>query len=126
MKNYFYILPLIFFFLTSCDKEDPVASDFIANISFLESSTVHEAQEIKVTIYKGTPCEYVGEVLETVSGNTFNYDFILRGTNNRCIAIKGMNEDVTVNFEPSAPGNYTLNFYINGKFLETRTVSVTE
>ncbi len=126
MKNPFYLIPVLFFLLLSCDREDPVPADFIANISFLESLSVHEEQDIAVTIYKASPCEYVNNVLKTVSGNTFNYDFILQGSENRCIAILGIEEELTVTFDPSKAGSYTLNFFINGTLFQTKTVSVTE
>lgn len=128
MKKPFYLLPVIFFFLLSCDKEDPVPSvenNFIANISFLESSSVKEAQEIEVTVHKGTPCHFISKTVKTISGNTFNYNFILEGNENPCITMVA-EEVVTVIFDPSTSGQHTLKFFINGHLFETKTVSVTE
>ncbi len=127
MKTPFYLMPVIFFFLLSCDKDDPVPSEenFIANISLLASSSVEEAQEIEVIVHKATPCHSITETVKTISGNTFNYNFILEGSENICITVEA-EELVTVIFDPENSGQYTLKFYINGNLFETRNVSVTE
>lgn len=118
----------MFFLFFSCDKDDPapsVENNFIADISFMESSSVQEAQEIEVTIHKGTPCQFVSKTEKTISGNTFNYNFILEGHDDPCITVV-TEEVVAVNFDPSEIGQYTLRFLINGELFETRTVTVTE
>lgn len=128
MKNLFYSIPVIFFFLLSCDKEDPVPfmeSNFIADILMPETASIQEAQEIKVIVHKGTPCQFVSEIVKTVSGNTFNYNFILGGDDTPCVTVTA-EEEVSVTFDPSTAGEYTLKFFINGRLFETRTVSVTE
>lgn len=128
MKNLFYLMPAIFFALLACDKEEPVSpleDNFIANISILESSSVQDPQEIKITVHKGTPCEYVSEVVTTISDKTFNYNIILKGNENPCITMVA-EEVVSVIFNPSTIGPHTLKFFINGHLIETKTVSVTE
>lgn len=130
MKKSFYLcLPLLFFFLLSCEKDDitSVPDPDITEIAMLQASTVSEPQEISVTIFKGTPCHQVVETKKTISGNTFNYDIILsegeEGTS--CITVVD-SETLTVSFDPPTSGDYTLNFLINGKIYETRTITVTE
>lgn len=129
MKNSLNLVMLIMvFFLLSCDKDDPVPAvneNSIANISMLQSSSVGEAQEIEVTIQKATPCHVVSEVQKSVSENNFNYNIILQGQENPCTTVISK-EVVTVAFDPSNAGQYTLKFSINGELFETRTVSVTE
>lgn len=129
MKKYFNILvPVMFLFLLSCDKDDPVPSleeSSITSIAMLTTSSVQETQEISVTIQKGTPCYYVSGITKNISGNTFNYNIILGNDDNVCAQVI-TEEVVTVNFDPSSTGEYTLNFLINGKLSETRTVTVTE
>lgn len=128
MKNLpLFCLPLLLFFLFSCEKEETVSTnteDYIANIVMLNSSSVQVEQEIEVTIHKGTPCQFVSKVVQTGSGNTVNYNFILGGQEEGCITL-AVKEVVTVVFDPSNPGDYTLNFLINGELFETRTVTVT-
>lgn len=126
MKNLFYLIPVLFFSLLACEKEDPVQGDIIASITMFESSSIKEAKEIKVKIQKDDPCEFVNEIVKTVSGKTFNYDFILQGDENHCITIYSLQEDVSVVFDPTITGQHTINFLINGRLFETRTVSVTE
>lgn len=123
MKNSF-LIPVLFLFLLSCEKEDPTPLDYISNISFLDFTAIQEEQEIQVTINKASPCQYVGKTDKTVSGNTFNYNFILEGEGNRCVTIFGIEEIISVNFNPTSPGQYTLNFLINGKLYETRMIMV--
>lgn len=126
MKNPIYLFPVILFFLFSCDKEDPfpsVENNFIANISMLESSSDQEAQEIKVLVQKATPCHSISRTIKTISGNTFNYNFIIEGSINPCATMISQ-EVITVIFDPSTSGQHTLNFSINGHLFETRTVAV--
>ncbi len=129
MKKSFNILvPVMFLFLLSCDKEDPVTAleeSSITNIAMLTTSSAQETQEISVTIQKGTPCYYVSGITKNVSGNSFNFNIIVQNPDNPCAQVI-TEEVVTVAFDPSSPGEYTLNFSINGKLSETRTVTVTE
>lgn len=126
MKNSFYLLmPVLFFFLLSCDKEDPIEDTLsISNITFEESSSVGESQEISVTIIK-SPCWIVSKIEKTVAGKTFNYNIIGNTVGEVCTA-DVVSEVVTVAFDPSSTGEHTLNFLINGKVIETRTITVTE
>ena len=123
-----FLVPVLFLFLLSCDKDDPVPStenNFIANISFPESSSVQEHQQIEITIGKATPCHTIQKVEKNVSGKTFNYNFILVGHNDPCPHV-AVQEIVNVDFNPSSTGEHTLKFSINGKLFETRIIAVTE
>lgn len=126
--NYLF-LPVLLVFSTSCEKENFLPEDQqdqpkILDISFSENSSVSAAQEISITIDKPTPCHYVSEVKKTTSGKIFNYDIILvRGAEFCTTVIE--EETISVTFDPAADGEYTLNFLINGKLYETRTVTVT-
>lgn len=127
MKNSIYLLmPVMFFFLLSCDKEDPIeVSHLISNISYEESSSVGETQEISVTVQHPETCWVVSKIEKTVSGKTFNYNIKTTRVGEICgQAITP--EVVTVAFDPSSTGEHILNFLINGKFFETRTITVTD
>lgn len=128
MKKLAFCLPLFLLFLVGCDKDEvPTEPEFnISNIELDLTSTVGEPQEILVTIYKGTPCHYVKEVNTSSSGNTYNYDFILSNEGTEACITVVAEETVSVDFEPSESGEYTLNFYINGEFYQTRTVVVVD
>ena len=123
-SNYLF-LPVLFFLLISCEKEALLKEPGILDIAFLQSSSVQEPQEITVKIEKPTPCHFVSETNKTTSGNTFNYDFILSSGDEVCADVIE-EETVKVTFDPSTSGEYTLNFLINGRLYETRTVTVTE
>ncbi|WP_017733295.1 hypothetical protein [Nafulsella turpanensis] len=127
MKNLtLLLLPLFLFLLVSCEKEELLQEEpSILSISLAESSSIQEPQEVSVTIEKPTPCHYVSGTNESISGNTFNYDFTLLSGAEVCADVIE-EEIVTVTFAPSESGEYTLNFLINGKLYETRTVTVTE
>lgn len=121
-------MPLMFFLCASCDKDDIEPSAkvvFIADISYMESSSVEEAQEIEVTIQKPTPCHLVSKIEKTVSGNTFSYNIVVEGQENPCITVIAQ-EVVKITLDPSGTGHYVLKFLINGKIYEMRTVTVTE
>ncbi len=127
MKNSFYLLmPVMFFFLLSCDKEDPIeVAHLISNISYEESSSVGETQEISVTVQHSETCWVVSNIEKTVAGKTFNYNIKTTRVGEVCgQAITP--EVVTVDFDPSSTGEHTLNFLVNGKAFETRTITVTE
>ncbi len=119
-------MPVMFFFLLSCDKEDPIeVAHLISNISFEESSSVGEAQEISVTVQHPEGCWEVSDIEKTVAGKTFNYNIKTTRVGEICTqAITP--EVVTVAFDPSSTGEHTLNFLVNGKMLETRTITVSE
>ena len=123
-SNYLF-LPVLFFLLISCEKEALLKEPGILDIAFLQSSSVQEPQEVTVKIEKPTPCHIVSEIKKNTSGNTFNYDFILSSGAEVCADVIE-EETVKVTFDPSTSGEYTLNFLINGKLYETRTVTVTE
>lgn len=126
MKNASYLfLPILFFFLASCEKEAALPEPGIIAISFLQSSSVQEPQEVTVKIEKPTPCHEVSQANKTVSGNTFSYDIILLNGSEICADVIA-EETVKVTFDPSTIGEYTLNFLINGNLYETRKVNVTE
>jgi hypothetical protein len=119
-------LPVLLLF-TSCEKElvSPEDQPRISEISLSETSSVTVAQEISVTIDKPTPCHYVSEVKKTTSDKTYSYNIIIVSGAEVCATVIE-EESVTVTFDPATNGEYTLNFLINGKLHETRTVTVTE
>lgn len=129
MKALYFFLPALFFFLVSCDKEDaelPNGTD-ITNVAFLTASSVQEPQEIEVTISKPTPCHQITKVEKTVNEDVFDYNFIIPELDENTVCAQVIAEETrTVIFDPSASGEFTLNFYINGKFNERRTITVTE
>ena len=124
-----FCLPVLLLFLVACDKEEEIYTNgeaAITEINFSTTSNVGEGQEILVTIHKGTPCHYIKEIKTTSSGKTINYDFILSNEGTEfCIQVVA-HETVPVNYEPTETGEYTLNFYINGDFHQSRSVTVTE
>ena len=125
--NYFF-LPLLLFMFTACDKEEhsTVEEPEISEINMMTTSPLNEPQEIAVKIQKPTPCHTV-EVETTTSGNTITYDILISPPNGEVACIQVVKEEtVTVQFEPSASGTYTLNFLINGELQETREIVVTE
>jgi hypothetical protein len=116
-------LPILFFFLASCEKEEALPEAGILEIMMDQSPSVQEPQEITVRVHKPTPCYRVSETRKTVSGTTFSYDIILVNDAEICAAVIA-EEDVKVIFDPTKAGKYTLNFLINGKLYKTRTVTV--
>ncbi len=122
-------LPILFLFLVACEKDEEVdtnAGPAITEINFSATASVGESQEILVTIHKGTPCHFIKEIKAISSGKIFNYDFILSNEGSEaCIQVIAT-ETVPVDFEPSETGEYTLNFFINGTFYQSRTITVTE
>lgn len=124
-KAVYLLLPVLFFFLSSCEKEETSPETKILEINMRPSSSLQDPQEITVKIKKPTPCYKVSETRKTVSGTTFNYNIIITDDSEICVAVIA-EEDVTLLFDPSEAGEYTLNFLINGKKYETRTVAVTE
>ena len=126
MKALHYLfLPILFFFLASCEKEELSREADILDISSIQNSSVQEPQDIAVRIQKPTPCHNVSQTKKTVSGSTFNYDIILASGSGVCADVIA-EETVSLTFDPSTSGEYTLNFFINGKLYETRKVTVTE
>lgn len=127
MKNLFCLLmPVMFFFLLSCDKEDPIeVAHLITDISYEESSSVGEDQEISVTVQHPETCWKVSNIEKSVAGKTFNYNIKTTRVGEICgQAIT--TEVVTVAFDPSSTGEHTLNFLVNGKIFETRKITVTD
>lgn len=124
--NYLF-LPVLVLLISSCEEEiiSPEDQASILEVSLSETSSVTTPQEISVTIDKPTPCHYVSEVKETISDKTYSYDIILLSGAEICTTVIE-EETVTVSFDPATNGEYTLNFLINGKLHETRTVTVTE
>lgn len=127
MKNLLKLcVPVLCIFLISCDKEeDPILEPGIADIIFLEEQLQGESQELEVTLQKPTPCHTFEETIFTITDNIVDYDFIMLNGEEVCAQVL-TNEKVTVEFEPSASGEYLLNFHINGKLYQTRTVTVAE
>lgn len=125
-----FCLPILLLLFVACEKDDAVEQEnepAIVNISFSETSSLHQPQEILVTIVKPTPCHQIKEVKTSVSGRTYNYDFILSDNDGQmCITVIARETVKVVDFAPTEAGDYTLNFYINGKHFETRTITVTE
>ncbi len=127
MKKTFYLLmPVMVFFFLSCDKDDPVSSEathLIANISFAQTSSDNNSQTISVTIEHSETCWVVSNIEEAVSGKTINYNIKTTRVGEVCgQAITP--EVVTVIFNPSSTGEYTLNFLVNGNLRETRKVTI--
>lgn len=121
-----FFLPLFIFFLCSCDKEetDPVEEIALSSVVLPASFSAQEPHEIIVQITTGTPC-YSIDVEKTVSGNIFEYDFILTEEDVACIQVVKQH-DVPVIFDPASIGTYTLRFLIDGELYETREIVVTE
>ncbi|MBC5992227.1 hypothetical protein [Pontibacter cellulosilyticus] len=126
MKKLAYLfLPILVFFLVSCEKDTVSPEPGILDITINQTSSVQVPQEIAVKLEKPTPCFSVSNTKKTVSGFTFNYDFTLTNTAEVCADVIA-EETVQVTFDPSVAGEYTLNFLINGKQYESRKVTVTE
>lgn len=126
MKNLSqFFLPLLLFFLVSCDKEENVSIEE-ANLSavVLPASITAQEQEIIVEITTGTPC-YSIEVVKSVSGNTFTYNFILTMEDVACVQVAKTHQ-IPVFFDPPAAGTYILQFLIDGELHETREIEVAE
>lgn len=124
---YFFSVLFLSFSLISCDKEDaePVSEINISGITLGDSHTVGQTEQINVTITKPTPCHIIEEETVTVNGRIYSYNFRLVDKAEVCVQMT-QEETVTVDFKPTEVGEHTLNFSINGKLFETRTVTVTE
>lgn len=126
MKTVSYLfLCFVVLLFASCQKDEEVVEmeADILEVQLSSNITKSQAEEIKVTIKKPTPCYVVQEVKVEQSGMEVNYDIIIRNDAQICVQVIA-EEVVTVNFEPQASGEYTLNFLINGKLYETRQVRV--
>jgi hypothetical protein len=111
-------------FLASCQKEEPAVQDAsIVSVNIESVMSQNTAQQIQVLIKKPTPCHEVSSVNTSVSGTTYTYDILLSNAAQLCAQVIA-EETVTVSFSPQATGEYTLNFLINGRLYETRTVRV--
>lgn len=121
-----FLLPFLAFFFLSCEKEEnsPVQEIRLSAIILPHSASLQEPQEISVRITTPTPC-YSIETLKSVSGNTFEYNFLLTEEDGACIQVVKEHE-LSVVFDPQNPGTYTLNFLIDGELKETREIVVTE
>lgn len=119
-------LPIFIFFFSSCEKEETVIVEEVALSAVVlpASFSALEPQEIIVQITTGTPC-YSIAVEKTVSGKTFEYNFILTEEDNACIQVVKQH-DVPVVFDPSSPGTYLLHFLIDGELHETQEIVVAE
>lgn len=128
MKLKLLILPLLLLMFLACEKDDldQVQEAQFTNIAYLSTSTAAEGQKISVTIEKPYACLKVKEIVESSQGKTKTYDFILPGLakDQGCFTVIG-EETFELTFAPSEAGEYILNFLINGKLFETRTVTVT-
>lgn len=126
MKNVLKLcLPVLCFILISCDKEENLVQEAgIANIIFLDKQVQGESQDLEVTIQKPTPCHTIKETILIIKENSIDYNFIMDNDDEVCATVL-TNETVTVKFDPSTPGEYLLNFFINGVFHQTITVTVT-
>ena len=124
-KMFFFLL-LFIFSLWSCEKEEIVTVEEIAFSAVVlpVSSSAQEPQEIIVQITTGTPC-YSIEVEKTVTGNLFEYNFILTEIETICIQAT-KKHDIPVIFDPSSAGTFTLRFLIDGELHETHEIVVTE
>lgn len=121
-----FFLPLFIFFFWSCEKEEinPVEEAAMSAVVLPAFSSAQEPQEIIVQITTGTPC-YSIDVVKTVSGNTFNYNFILTEEDVPCVQVV-KTHDIPVVFDPPSAGTYTLHFLIDEELHETREIVVTE
>lgn len=121
-----FFLPLVIFFFWSCEKEEPesVQEIRLSAVTLPGSSLQQEPHEISVKITTPTPC-YSIEVSKSVSGNTFEYNFLTTEEDGACIQVI-KEHDLSVVFDPPGPGTYTLNFYIDGELKETREIVITE
>ena len=129
MKKILLCLPVLCFLFISCSKDDvnELKDPKILNLTVSATAVAKQSQEISVTIEKPTPCHEITDVEITSSGSTVNYNFIVVGPTGETVCADVIQEEtVTVNFEPTTGGEYTLNFLLNGTLAETRTVSVTE
>ena len=124
----YFFLPLLLIMFTACEKEEhtTVEESEISEINMMANSPLNEPQEITIKIQKPTPCHTV-EVETTTTGNTITYDILVSAAQGDVACIQVVKEEtVTVLFEPSAKGTYTLDFLINGELQETREIIVTE
>ncbi|UJH90001.1 hypothetical protein LZ575_13715 [Antarcticibacterium sp. 1MA-6-2] len=109
----------------SCHKEQisPEPETAIADINLFPEYPFVQAQKINVTVLKPTACHKIEKVKVSVVDKNFYYDFLVGSETDACIHV--LREEVkSVYFLPSGGGEYTLNFYINGNFYETRTVAI--
>lgn len=109
----------------SCHKEPipPEPETAIADINLFPQYPSVQAQKINVTVVKPTACHKIQKVKVTVVDKNFYYDFLIGNEAEACIHV--LREEIkSVYFLPSGGGEYTLNFYINGNFYQTRTVTV--
>ena len=126
MKNFLFLSVLgLFFFMSSCDKEENEAlSEMnITHIAVEDSYALGQSHDISLTISKPTPCHIIEEEPVVVSGRTYSYHFQIVNKAEVCIQVI-KDETVTVDFEPVEAGEHTLNFYINDELYESRTVLV--
>lgn len=127
MKKILLCLPVLCLLFVSCSKEDvdEVQEPDILSINLVATAVAKQSQEISVTIEKPTPCHEISETIVTSSDFTVDYNFIVTGPTGDTVCADVIQEEVVkVNFEPSTGGEYTLNFFLNGRLAETRTVPV--
>lgn len=127
MKALTYLcLPLLLLLLVSCDKEDGALPESkVVEISMNQRSYTTFPQEITIVIQKPNPCYGISKVEKTVSGKTYSYNILIVDKSDFCATVIA-EETVSVLFDPSSSGDYTLKFLINGKLAETRQVTVIE
>lgn len=123
----FSLLFLLFFFalMTGChtDPVSPMPETAIADINLFPQYPSVQAQKINVTVVKPTACHKIEKVKVSVVDKNFYYDFLVGNESEACIQV--LREEIkSVYFLPSGGGEYILNFYINGNFYQTRTITV--
>jgi hypothetical protein len=120
-----FLLCLWFVLFISCKDEDENVrvNPTIGEISLSDQMGEFETMEIEVTIQKPTPCHFVDRVDLQVSERTYDYDIILDREEGVCAQVIE-DETVSIFFDPQERGEYTLNFLINGRFIESRQVQV--
>lgn len=125
-----FFLPLFLLIFISCstdEKEIIEGTASITNIAMLTTTTGNNSQDITVTLEMPTPCHFIRRIDKTVTGNIFNYNFIIEYPQGDVFCAQVIVEqNVVVSFDPPSSGDYTINFYVNGNFKETRNVVVEE
>lgn len=121
-----FLLSLFLFSLCSCENEETVhvEENALSAVVLPVSFSAQEPREIVVQITTATPC-YSIEVVKTVSGYTFEYNFVLTEEDNACIQVV-KEHNIPVVFDPTGAGTYTLRFLIDGELQETREIVVAE
>jgi hypothetical protein len=78
---------------------------------------------LKANVIKPASCYTLNKINTDVEGKVINYDIILEKGSGSCDS-SNKDQKVEIEFNPTMAGEYTINYFINGKFERTEALAI--